>query len=132
MKPLAALLVAAAVAAGCRDDQGPVSGELAVRLSAPRPADRGIQLVVVGRVRRIAASPGSEYQVFGDTSANGDTAHVVVVAPVGSTLAAGELARILVDDTRQVRGYRAHAVALASSAYLPDDTSGVSLTVARP
>ena len=132
MRRAALLLAAAALAAGCEGQQGPVAGELAVRLVAPRASDRGIQLIVTGRVRRHATPPGSAYLVFGDTSSNGDTARVVVVAPAGTGFTAGELVRVLVDDTRQVRHYAARAIALATASYQQGDTSGVSLTVVRP
>ena len=125
-------IVVAAAAAGCRGEQGPVGGDLSVRLATPRNSDRGVVLVVTGRVRGASAPAGSGYQVFSDTSADGDTAHVVVVAPRGGGVAAGEIARLRVNDTRQYRKYSARVIALAGASYDPSDTTGVSLTVVKP
>jgi hypothetical protein len=127
---LAACVVVAG--AGCRGEQGPVAGELSVRLAAARPGDRAIFFRVVGRLHAVTLAPGSGYRVFADTSANGDTAHVVVVAPGGSGLAAGELARIRVDDTRKVSSYTARVLDVAATSYANRDSAGVTLTVVRP
>ena len=130
--PLAALACLAAFAAGCRSDQGPVSGELSVRLTTPRVGDRGIQFVVIGPAQAVSAPTGSGYRVFSDAASGADTTHVVVVAPAGTGLVAGDVARIAVSDTRQVRSYTAAVVALAAPNYSLADTTGVSLSVVRP
>jgi hypothetical protein len=130
-----ALAVAACVAAagmGCRGEQGPTAGELSVRLTASRPSDRAIVFLVTGRLHAVTGAAGSTYRVFADTSANGDSAHVVVVAPAGSGLGAGELARLRVDDVRKAADYTAVVVDVATASYLNGDTSGVSLTVVKP
>ncbi len=127
---LAACVVVAGT--GCRGDQGPVGGELSVRLVTPRNTDRGVVLVVTGRVHGVSAPAGSTYRVFADTSDNGDTAHIVVAAPQGSSVAAGEIARLRVDDTRQYRSYTARVLALATATYEVSDTAGVSVSIARP
>jgi hypothetical protein len=133
MRPwLALAAVVAVMGAGCRGEQGPVSGELAVRLVSPRNGDRGVVFLVVGKLHGATAPPGSAYRVFADTSSARDTARVVVVAPSGSGLAAGEIVRFRVDDTRQVRNYAARVIGLAAADYHLADTSGVSLTVVRP
>jgi len=129
---LALAAVVALTGSACRGDQGPVSGELAVRLATPRSSDRAVVFVAIGKLHGVTAAAGSGYRVFADTSDNGDTAHVVVVAPSGSGVAAGEIARIRVDDTRQVRNYSARVIEVAAANYLLSDTSGVALTVVRP
>lgn len=128
--PLLVALAAAAVA-GCRD-QGPGAGELSVRLGAPRPADRAIQFVVTGPLHGVSAPSGTSYRVFADTSADGDTAHVVVVAPAGSGIAAGELVRIRVNDVQKAGSYAARVVDAATAAYGIGDTAGVTLSVVKP
>jgi hypothetical protein len=133
MRPWLALAAFVAITgAGCRGEQGPVSGELAVHLVTPRSSDRAVVFLVAGKVHGVTAPPGSTYRVFSDTSSRVDTARVVVVAPSGSGVAAGEIARFRVDDTRQVRNYAARVIGLAAATYLLSDTSGVSLTVVRP
>ena len=131
MTRLLVLAAAAAFAAGCRSDQGPVSGELSVRLTTPRATDRGILFAVVGPTSAATAPAGSGYRVFSQ-AAGGDTTRVVVVAPVGAGLAAGDLAHLAVSDTRQFRSYAARVIALAAPSYALADTTGVSLSVVRP
>ena len=131
MRRALALAAVAVLGAACRND-GPVGGELAVRLQTPRPTERGIQFVVTGRAHGVTAPPGASYQVFADSSSDGDTSYVIVVAPAGSGLLAGDLARIRVSDARSVAGYSVRAVALASSSYAADTTLGVVLQVVRP
>jgi hypothetical protein len=130
-----ALALAACMAAagmGCRGEQGPTAGELSVRLAAPLPNDRAVLFVVTGRLHGVTAGAGSAYRVFADTSGDGDTAHVAVVAPPGSGLDAGEVARVRVDDTRKVASYAVRVVDAATASYRNGDTSGVVLTVVRP
>jgi type IV pilus biogenesis protein CpaD/CtpE len=129
------LVLAAVVAVGgvaCRGDQGPTSGELAVRLVTPRSGDRAVVFVVTGRLHGVTAPAGSAYRVFADTSVAGDSARVVVVAPSGSGVVAGEIARIRVDDVRKAATYLARVLDVATASYLNGDTSGVSLTVVKP
>jgi type IV pilus biogenesis protein CpaD/CtpE len=129
---LAVVVAATGGGAGCRGEQGPVAGELAVRIATPRSGDRAIVFVVTGKLHGVTAPPSSAYRVFADTSANGDTAHVVVVAASGSGVVAGEIARIRVDDVRKATGYLARVIDMAAASYGNGDTSGVSLTVVRP
>ena len=122
-----------AAAAACRGETGPNAGDLAVRLNAARPGDRAIVFVVTGHLHAVSAPAGGvSYRVFADTSADGDTARVVVVAPVGSGLPAGEIARIRVDDTRKAGSHTARIVDIATAQYAVGDTVGASLTVVRP
>ena len=132
MRVLLVVAAAAALVAGCRSEQGPVSGELSVRLATPRVGDRGIQFVLIGPAQAPTAPTGSGYRVFSDAAAGADTTHVVVVAPPGTGLVAGDIARIAVSDTRQVRSYAAQVIALAAPNYGLADTTGVSLSVVRP
>jgi hypothetical protein len=118
--------------AGCRSDQGPLAGELSVRLTTPHVGDRAVTFVVTGRLHGVTAASGSAYRIFADTSADGDTAQVVVVAPAGGGLVTGEVARVRVDDTRQFRRYAARVLQIAASNYFLADTTGVSLAVVKP
>ena len=132
MRRALALACLAAAAAGCRGDQGPTAGELAVRLATARPGDRAIVFRVTGPLHAVTLPAGSAYRLFADTSANGDTAQVVVVAAAGTGLAAGEVARIRVDDTRKAASYAVKVLDVATNAYANGDSAGVVLGVVRP
>lgn len=127
---LAATLLA--TAAGCSGDQGPVAGELSVRLATPRSSDRAILFTVLGRASEVTAAAGRGYAVFTATSAGGDSTSVVVAAPAGGGLAAGELARVAVPDVRKVAAYAVRLVDVAAGTYADGDTAGVSLSIVRP
>jgi type IV pilus biogenesis protein CpaD/CtpE len=129
---LALAALVAVTAAGCRGEQGPVSGELAVRLVTPRSSDRAVEFLVAGKLNGVTAPAGSAYRVFADSASGADTTRVAVVAPSGSGLVAGEIARFRVNDTRQVLHYAARVIALAAATYELADTTGVALTVVRP
>ncbi len=118
-------------AAGCRD-QGPQGGELAVRLATPRNFDRAVQFTVIGRQSSVSAPSGTAYQVFSILSADGDTSHVVVVAPAGSGVAAGPIALISVPDVSKAGSYVGRIVDVATSYYAVDDTAGMSLSFSHP
>jgi type IV pilus biogenesis protein CpaD/CtpE len=127
----ALLVLATAALVGC-SDQGPVAGELSVRLATPRSTDRAVLLSVVGRQHGVTAGTGSSYRVVSDTSATGDTVWIAVIAPQGSGLAAGEIARLVVPDTRRAGAYRAVLTDVAAADYSVGDTAGVSLSVVKP
>ena len=130
-RALAVLLLAAA-AAGCGGNEGPVAGELAVRLITPRGTDRAVLFRVVGPQHGVTAPAGSTYRVFSDTSAIGDTTWVTVIAPASGGLKAGEIARFAVADVRKAGDYRAALSDVAAANYAVGDTAGVSLAVVRP
>jgi hypothetical protein len=125
------LVLAAAAAFGCKD-QGPVAGELSVRLSTPRFNDRAILFRVVGRQHGVAATTGMNYRVLSDTSAAGDTTWIAVIALQGSYLASGEIARLAVPDVRKAGDYTAVVSDLASSTYAALDVTTVSVTFVKP
>ncbi len=121
----------AAALAAC--GEGPTSGELSVRLTSPRNTDRAVLFAITGGAQRGASAPsGSVYRVFADTSAAGDTTWVTVVAPAGTGLATGEIARIAVSDTRRAGAYRASVAEIAASDYSLADTAGVSIQIVKP
>lgn len=120
-----------ALAMGCVD-QGPRSGELAVRLATPRNGDRAVLFTVVGRQTAVTAPPGTSYQVFSTISADGDTSHVVVVAPAGSGVAPGTIALIAVPDLSKTVSYVGTVQDVATATYAVDDTAGVSLSFRHP
>jgi hypothetical protein len=130
---LGVLGLAAAAAAGC-SDQGPVAGELSVRLTTSRTGDRAVLFRVIGPQHGVTAGTGSIYRVLSDTSATGDTAWVAVIAPQGGGLglATGEIARLAVPDTRNAGNYLIALTDIAAADYSVGSISGVSLTVAKP
>lgn len=125
------LALAAAAAAGC-SDQGPVAGELSVRLTTSRTTDRAVLFEVVGKLHGVTTGTGSSYRVLSDTSATGDTAWVAVIAPQGSGLAPGEIARITVPDTRRAGSYLISLTEAAASDFSVGAFSGITLTVVKP
>jgi hypothetical protein len=131
-RALALVVLAAASVAGCKGSEGPVAGELSVRLTTPRNTDRAVMFVVVGKQSGVTAPSGSGYHIFSATSAAGDTTHVIVVAPLGQGVAAGEIARIAVNDTRQAASYAATLSDVASATLAVGALTGVSLAVVKP
>lgn len=125
------LALAAAAAAGC-SDQGPVAGELSVRLTTSRATDRALLFKVIGKLHGVTAGTGASYRVLSDTSATGDTAWVAVIAPQGTGLAPGEIARITVPDTRKAGSYLIFLTDAAASDYSVGRFSGITLTVVKP
>ena len=126
------LALATAAAFGCSGDQGPVAGELAVRLATSRSTDRAVLFRVVGPQHGVTAGAGTSYRVVADSSAVGDTTWVAVIAPQGSGLAAGEIARLAVPDTRKSGAYAVVLTDVAAANYAVGGTAGVSLTVVKP
>jgi len=126
------LVLAAAALFGCSGDQGPVAGELSVRLATPRTTDRAVLFRVVGREHGVTAGAGTNYRVLTDTSVAGDTSWIAVITPQGAGLAAGEIARLAVPDARSAGNYRAVVTDVAAADYSVGDTAGVSLTVVKP
>ena len=118
-------------AAGCRNE-GPRAGELAVVLATPRSGDRAVQLTVIGRQSAVSAPPGTSYQVFSTLSTDGDTSHVVVVAPSGGGVVAGPVALISVPDLGKIGSYVGKVVDVATAGYAVGDTAGVSLSFKHP
>ncbi len=130
-RALAVLALAAAASWGCRGDQGPVAGELSVRLATPRTTDRAVLFQVVGPPRSVKGW-SSGYRVIADTSATGDTSWVAVIAPQGTGLAAGEIARVAVADTRQAGAFVISLTEAAAADYSVGAFAGITLTVVKP
>jgi len=128
---VAVIALAAAAVAGC-SDQGPVAGELSVRLGTPSPTPRAVLFRVVGKLHGVTAGTASGYRIISDTSATGDTAWVAVIAPQGSGLAAGEIARVSVPDTRKAGSYEVSLTEAAASDYSVGVFPGITLTVVKP
>jgi hypothetical protein len=125
------VLALAAAVAGC-SDQGPVAGELSVRLTTSRTTDRAVLFKVVGKLHGVTAGTGASYRIISDTSATGDTAWVAVITPQGTGLAPGEIARITVPDTRVAGSYQISLTEVAASDYSVGTFSGITLTVVKP
>jgi hypothetical protein len=125
------VLALAAAVAGC-SDQGPVAGELSVRLTTSRTTDRAVLFKVVGKLHGVTAGTGASYRIISDTSATGDTAWVAVITPQGTGLAPGEIARITVPDTRMAGSYQISLTEAAASDYSVGTFSGITLTVVKP
>jgi hypothetical protein len=109
-----------------------VAGELAIRLATPRATDRAIAFFVVGRQHGVTAPSTSINRLFSSSSAAGDTTWITIVAPKTGGLAAGEVARIAVDDTRRAGSYLIRLSDVAAADYSVGDTVGVSLRAVRP
>ena len=124
-------LAAAAWAVGC-GEQGPVAGELSVRLATSRSGDRAILFRVIGPEHGVTAGTGTGYRVVSDSSAAGDTAWIAVVAPQGTGLVAGEIARLAVPDTRKAGNYLISLTDIAAADYSVGSLAGVALTVVKP
>lgn len=131
-RALVSIAVAAAGWAAACGEQGPVAGELAIRLTTPRATDRAIAFTVVGLQHGVAVPAGSGYRLFARGSATGDTTWITIVTPAGSGLAAGVLARIAVDDTRRAGSYVVTLGDVAAADYSVGDSVGVSLRVVKP
>ncbi|MGA2382988.1 MAG: hypothetical protein ABSG61_06080 [Gemmatimonadales bacterium] len=128
---LGVLACAAAAVAGC-SDQGPVAGELSVRLATSRTTDRAVLFQVVGVEHGVTPGTGTSYRILSDTSAAGDTSWIAVIAPKGTGLAAGEIARIAVPDTRKAGTYQISLTEVAAADYSVGTFPGVTLTVVKP
>lgn len=128
--PIAALLFLAG--AGCSGNEtGPVAGELVVRLTTPSTDDRAVLLRLVGTQTGARAAPGHLYAVY-TSGVAGDTAVIAVVAPQSAALAAGDLLRVSVSDSRKVRSYSAILTQVAGADYQLRDVRLYTLVVARP
>jgi len=130
MRRLLACLVLAAAA--CSGEQGPVAGELSIRVATPRSTDRALMFVLTGAQTAVTAAPVSGYLVFSTPFAAGDSTRIVVAAPAGGGIAAGEVARISVADVRKAGAYAATLRDVATANYAVGDTAGVSLSVVKP
>ena len=128
---LAVLCGGALAAAGCSGTEGPVAGELEVRLTTPNTDDRAILVRLAGRVDAVTAPSGTGYRVL-LAPGLADTVRVVVIAPQASHLASGALLRVAVPDTRQVGAYAARVLDVASVTYRQRATTGYALAVVKP
>ncbi len=131
MKRLARVLgVAAVLALGCSEPSGPVAGDLVVSLAGSGPA-RAVRFRLVGTRTAVGAPGGTSYRVY---AANllADTMHVIVVAPPGTTLATGPIARVAVPDVRRVGAYVAIVDEVAGPTYALQNPTLFTLTVVRP
>jgi hypothetical protein len=113
-------------AGACAD--GPVSGELEVRLSGPQQV-RAVVFNLTGERSAVTAAPGLRAYVAG---LQDDTARVVVVAPAGQTLPTGAIARVAVPDLRRAGTYAASVTEVAGPDYGLQNPSLYTLTVVRP
>ena len=128
---LAVLCVGGFAFAGCSSADGPVAGELEVRLTTPNADDRAVLLRLAGRQSGVTAPSGSGSRVL-VAPGLGDTVRVLVIAPQGSHLGAGALVRVTVPDVRQVGAYAARVLDVASTAYAKRATTGYALAVVKP
>lgn len=131
-RALGVLALAAAAAIGCSGNEGPIAGELSVRLTTPRSTDRAILFRVVGAQHGVTAPSGSNYRVISDTSVAGDTSWIAVIAPQGSGIAAGEIARLAVPDVRKAGSYQTALTDVAAADYSVGVIAGITLTVVKP
>jgi hypothetical protein len=117
---------------GCSGNEtGPVSGELVVRLAAPGNDVRAVLLRLGGTATGIRVAPGRPYVVFTSSPAP-DTAVIAVVAPSGQALAAGDLLRVAVPDTRKARSYTATLTQVAGTDFQLRVVGAYALEVRKP
>ena len=132
-RTLALALLCGTLATGCGGSEGPVAGELEVRLATPNSDDRAVLFLLGGEQTAVTAPSGSNYRVL-QAPFGLDTVRVLVIAPQGGHLAAGALVRVAVPDTRHVGAYTARPREVASTVYALRDTlfTGYRLTVVQP
>lgn len=131
MKRLARVLGAAAVLAlGCSEPSGPVAGDLIVSLAGALQA-RAVKFRLVGPRTAVGAPGGTTYRVYA-AQPLADTMHVIVVAPPGTTLGPGPIARVSVPDVRRVDAYVAIVGEVAGPTYALQNPTQFTLTVVRP
>jgi hypothetical protein len=126
-------LLSGALAFGCSSTEGPVAGELEVRLTSPNVDDRAVLFLLRGPQTAVTAPSGSGYRVL-QSPLRIDTLRVLVIAPQGHQLTAGALLRVAVPDTRQAASYSAVALDVASTTYAARSIPfiGYQLTVVAP
>jgi hypothetical protein len=124
-------LFCGALAAGCGGSEGPVAGELEVRLASPNTDDRAVLFLLRGAQTAVTAPSGSNYRIL-KAPLGLDTLRVMVIAPQGGHLTAGALVRVAVPDTRQSASYTARPLDAASTAYAQRVVTGYQLTVVQP
>jgi len=131
MKRLARVLgVAAVLALGCSEPSGPVAGDLVVSLAGAAQA-RAVSFRLVGPRSAVGAPGGTSYLVY-PAQLQADTMHLIVVAPLGTTLGPGPIARVSVPDVRRVGAYVAIVDEVAGPTYALQNPTQFSLTVVRP
>lgn len=126
-------LFCGALAAGCGGSEGPVAGELEVRLASPNTDDRAVLFLLRGAQTAVTAPAGSNYRIL-KAPRGIDTLRVMVIAPQGGHLTPGTLVRIAVPDTRQAASYSAVPLEVATTAYATRNIplTGFQLTVVQP
>ena len=132
-RPVVLALLCAALAGGCGSPEGPVAGELEVRLTTPNSDDRAVLFLLRGTQTAVSAPSGSSYRVL-QSPLRTDTLRVLVIAPQGGHLAAGTLVRVVVPDTRQAGSYSAVPLDVASTTYAARAVpfTGYQLAVVKP
>jgi hypothetical protein len=122
-----AVMILSAVVIGCGDGQGPRAGELSVQLQGPSADDRAIMFDLTGPVQTI--SPASQtLSAMVDTLA-ADSVRIAIFAPRGSSITAGAIARIHVENVCDVARYHAGIVEVAGSDYSLRSPAGYGLSV---
>jgi len=124
-------LLCGVLAAGCGGSEGPVAGELEVRLATPNTDDRAVLFLLQGAQTAVTAPSGSNYRIL-KAPLGTDTLRVLVIAPQGGHLVAGALVRVAVPDTRQAASYVARPLDVATTAYAQRPVTGYQLTVVQP
>ena len=130
-RTLVLALLCGALAAGCGGSEGPVAGELEVRLATPNTDDRAVLFLLRGAQTAVTAPSGSNYRIL-KAPLGTDTLRVLVVAPQGGHLTAGALVRVAVPDTRQAASYVVRPLDVATAAYAQRSVTGYLLTVVQP
>lgn len=110
----------------CKDGTGSGAGELEVRVTGP-VLPRAVLLEVVGAQQGISVPSGSGWQIE-VSPRNGDTVHVLVVAPAGATLGP-VVARVQVENVGAVGQYSATILQASATDYtlIPPGTLAVAV-----
>lgn len=124
-----AAVFAAFAAAACSDSTPPPAGDVTLTATAVPAGARSVLLRVLGPATAASAPPGSGYRVFATPA--GDTMRVAVIAPSGTSLAAGPLARLTVPNRQTATNYVVIA-AQASNASNSLMTPTFTVTVTVP
>lgn len=124
-----ALLVSALVAGACHGDGpiGPHSGAMSLTLTGPGAGNRAIMFDLAGPVQALSVPLMSGLTLI-DTLGT-DSARIAVIAPRGTSVGSGEIARVNVANVCAVAKYRVRLVEIAGSDYALQPLSGYALSV---
>lgn len=129
------MLLCTAFALACpssQREQGPRGGgEISVWLQSPSNSDRAIVFDLTGLAQGVSAAPQTTLRALVDTITP-ESVRVAVIAPRGTSITAGEVARFLVQDVCALSRYRIAIVDVAGNDYSLKTLSGYALSIRSP